>query len=73
MIATLNSEIKVVVRVVRKTMWCPFCDRSRGATAPPYCEGCRAEFSEPAEAVVEVPAEEPEAAESSSEPRSKAK
>ena len=73
MIATLNGELRAVVRVIKSVLWCPFCDRSRGPTAPPYCEGCRAEFSEPAEAVVEVPAEEPEAVESSSEPRSKAK
>ena len=73
MIATLDGELRAVVRVVKNVMWCPFCDRSRGPTAPPYCEGCRAEFSEPAEAVVEVAAEEPEAAESAPAPRSKAK
>lgn len=72
MIATLDGELRAVVRVIKNVMWCPFCDRSRGATAPPYCEGCRAEFSEPA-AAVGIPAEEPEAAKSTPEPRSKAK
>ena len=73
MIATSNNEVKAVLRVVKNVMWCPFCDRSRLESTPPFCEGCRAEFSEPAEAVVEVAAEEPEAAESAPAPRSKAK
>ena len=61
MIATSNNEVKAVLRVVKNVMWCPFCDRSRLESTPPFCEGCRAEFSEPAETPVEVAAEEPEA------------
>ena len=70
MIATLNGEMRAVVRVVRGVIWCPFCDRSQLASAPPFCEGCRAEFSELPEAP--VAAEEPEAPESAPTRRSKA-
>ena len=77
MIATSNNEVKAVLRVVKNVMWCPFCDRSRLESTPPFCEGCRAEFSEPAETPVEVaaeePAAEPEAAKSPSGGRSGAK
>ena len=73
MIATLDGELRAVVGTIKNVVWCPFCDRSRAVSAPPYCEGCRAEFSEPAEAVLEVAAEEPEATESAPTRRSKAK
>ena len=48
MIAISNGEARAVVRQMRGVMWCPFCDRSRHETTPPFCEGCRGEFSEPA-------------------------
>ena len=70
MIAISNGEARAVVRQMRGVMWCPFCDRSRHETAPPFCDGCRAEFSEPAE----IPTvEEPEAPQSASGGRAKAK
>ena len=61
MIATSNNEVKAVLRVIKGVIWCPFCDRSRLESTPPFCEGCRAEFSEPAETPVAIAAEEPEA------------
>ena len=62
MIAMSNGEMRAVVRTVRGVMWCPFCDRSRHETTPPFCEGCRAEFSEPAENPVAAESEAPQMA-----------
>jgi ribosomal protein L37AE/L43A len=70
MIAISNGEMRAVVRQMRGVMWCPFCDRSRHETTPPFCEGCRAEFSEPAE---NPAADAPEAPQSASGGRVRAK
>ena len=47
MYATLNGEVRQVVREHRGVIWCPFCDRSSQISKEPmWCDGCHGQFSD---------------------------
>ncbi len=45
--ATLNGEVRQVVREHRGVIWCPFCDRSSQILKEAmWCDGCHGQFSD---------------------------